>query len=130
MSQGEFNSLSCRNFLKLIGKPIFSWQRVRTATGAMLVSVIRVQPAMVTPVLILMNAVQNSMIAVILERVPILKVALHVLVQTNISKEDTEEVVRKETAVKWMLQAENELGNAINYRSIQISTKYPYLLAS
>jgi len=71
----------------------------------MLVSVIRVQPAMVTPVLILMNAVQNSMIAVILECVPILKVALHVLVQTNISKEDTEEVVRKETAVKWMLEA-------------------------
>lgn len=113
----------------LIGKTIFSWQRVRTATGAMLVSVITVQPAMVTPVLILMNAVQNSMIAVILECVPIPKVALHVLVQTNISKEDTEEVVRKETAVKWMVEA-IELANVINHRSIQISTKYPYFLTS
>lgn len=95
----------------------------------MLVSVITVQPAMVTPVLILMNAVQNSMIAVILECVPIPKVALHVLVQTNISKEDTEEVVRKETAVKWMVEA-IELANVINHRSIQISTKYPYFLTS
>ena len=76
---------------------------------------------MVTPVVILMNAVQNSMIAVILECVPILKVAIHVLVQTNISKEDIEEVVRKETAVKWMVEA-IELVNVINHSRSQQST--------
>ena len=104
-----------------MGKPIFSWQRVRIPKAAMLVSAIKAPLAMVTPVVILMNAVQNSMIAVILESVPILKVALHVLVQTNISKEDIEEVVRKETAVKWIVEAMS-LVNVINHSRSQQST--------
>ena len=87
----------------------------------MLVSAIKAPLAMVTPAVILMNAVQNSMIAVILESVPILKVALHVLVQTNISKEDIEEVVRKETAVKWIVEAMS-LVNVIDHSRSQQST--------
>ena len=129
MPQGK---LECRFHFNIrdltVGtKLFFSWQRVRTLRGALLASVIKVQLVMVTHVLILMNAVQNSTIAVILESVLILKVASHVLVQTNISKEDIEEVVRKETAVKWMVEA-IELVNVINNRSLQISTKYPYIL--
>ena len=119
MSQGELREYHFKTLL--MGKPIFSWQRVRIPKAAMLVSAIKAPLAMVTPAVILMNAVQNSMIAVILECVPILKVALHVLVQTNISKEDIEEVVRKETAVKWMVEA-IELVNVINHSRSQQST--------
>ena len=104
-----------------MGKPIFSWQRVPIPKAAMLVSAIKAPLAMVTPAVILMSAVQNSMIAVILESVPILKVALPVLVQTNISKEDIEEVVRKETAVKWIVEAMS-LVNVINHFRSQQST--------
>ena len=83
----------------------------------MLVSAIKAPLAMETPVAILMNVVQDNMIVVTLECVLILKVALHVLVQTNISKEDTEEVVGKESAVEWMVEA-TELVNAINNPSL------------